>query len=94
MINKDIAVEIAHNEYHRKYNDTEGTVLSTMYVNQMVDVDYVVVSLLARKEGDDLKVFTIDIPMWYYIEQVQKKRDLKIDDILDEVEITHSEILE
>ena len=83
MINKDIAVEIAHNEYHKKYNDTEGTVLSTMYVNQMVDVDYVVVSLLARKEGDDLKVFTIDIPMWYYIEQVQKKRDLKIDDILE-----------
>ena len=81
MINKDIAVEIAHNEYHKKYNDTEGTVLSTMRVNQMVD--HVVVELLARKEGDDLKVFTIDIPMWYYIEQVQKKRDRKIDDILE-----------
>lgn len=94
MINNDIAVEIAHNEYHKKYNDTEGTVLSTMYVNQMVDVDYVVVSLLARKEGDDLKVFTIDIPMWHYMAEVQKKRDRKIDDILDEVEITHSEILE
>ena len=81
MINKDIAVEIAHNEYHKKYNDTEGTVLSTMRVNQMVD--HVVVELLARKEGDDLKVFTIYIPMWYYIEQVQKKRDLKIDEILE-----------
>ena len=83
MINNDIAVEIAHNEYHKKYNDTEGAVLSTMYVNQMVDVDYVVVSLLARKEGDDLKVFTIDIPMGYYNAEVQNKRDCKIDEILE-----------
>jgi hypothetical protein len=82
MINNDIAVEIAQNEYHKKYNDTEGTVFSTMYVNQMVDVDYVVVGLLARKEGDDLKVFTIDIPMWHYNEQVQKKREQRIDEIL------------
>ena len=83
MINKDIAVEIAHNEYHKKYNDTEGTVFSTMYVNQMVDVDYVVVSLLARKEGDDLKVFTINIPIWYYMAHVQKNRENRIDEILE-----------
>jgi hypothetical protein len=77
MINKDIAVEIAQNEYHNKYNDTEGTVFSTMSVNQMPD--YVVVDLLARKEGDELKVFKINIPMWYYIEQVREQR---IDEIL------------
>jgi len=77
MINKDIAVEIAQNEYHSKYNDTEGTVFSTMSVNQMPD--YVVVDLLARKEGDELKVFKINIPMWYYIEQVREQR---IDEIL------------
>jgi hypothetical protein len=77
MINKDIAVEIAHNEYHKKYNDTEGTVFSTMRVNQTPDD--VVVDLLARKEGDELKVFTIIIPMWYYIE---KKREQRIDEIL------------
>jgi hypothetical protein len=80
MINKDIAVEIAQNEYQNKYNDTEGTVFSTMSVNQMPD--YVVVDLLARKEGDELKVFKINIPMWYYIEQVQKKREQRIDEIL------------
>jgi hypothetical protein len=77
MINKDIAVEIAQNEYQNKYNDTEGTVFSTMSVNQMPD--YVVVDLLARKEGDELKVFKINIPMWYYIEQVREQR---IDEIL------------
>ena len=80
MINKDIAVEIAQNEYYSKYNDTEGTVFSTIRVNQIPD--YVVVELLARKEGDELKVFTINIPMWYYNEQVQKKREQRIDEIL------------
>ena len=51
-----------------------------MRVNQIPD--YVVVELLARKEGDELKVFTINIPMWYYNEQVQKKREQRIDEIL------------
>jgi hypothetical protein len=80
MINKDIAVEIAQNEYHKNYNDTEGTVFSTMRVNQTPDD--VVVELLARKEGDELKVLTINIPMWHYNEQVQKKREQRIDEIL------------
>ena len=76
---EDIAVEIAHNEYHKKYVDTEETVFSTMRVNKMVD--YVLVELLARKEGEDLKVFTINIPMWYYMEQIQKKREEKLNQL-------------
>lgn len=94
MINNDTAVAIAIEHYHAKYEETEGTVFSTQYVNEKAISDSIAVGLLARKEGDDLKMFAMDIPMWHYLAHIQKNRVSRIDEILDEVEITHSEILE
>jgi hypothetical protein len=82
MINKDTAAAIAIEHYHRKYEDTEDTQFSTQYVNEQAASDSIAVGLLARKEGEDLKMFTIDIPMWHYQAHVQKIREGRIDEIL------------
>lgn len=83
MINKDTAAAIAIEHYHMKYEDTEDTEFSTQYVNEQAASDSIAVGLLARKEGEDLKMFTIDIPMWHYMAHVQKNREGRIDEILE-----------
>lgn len=82
MINKDTAVAIAIEHYHMKYEDTEDTEFSTQYVNENATRDSIAVGLLARKEGEELTMCHIDIPMWHYMAHVAKNRQSRIDEIL------------